>query len=420
MRKTILVRGPALSRSGYGEQTRFALRALRSREDLFDIYLVDVQWGQTGQITEDEEFVNWVQFLLQKTNFFMSNGQKCMCSLQVTIPNEWETLCDYNVGFTAGIETTKVAPGWLTQGNEKVNSILVVSNHAKSVYENTSYRAQNKDTGEVVDNYTLNTPVKVTNYPVRTYKSSPMNLTLHTDFNFFAVAQWGPRKNMGHTVRWFVEEFHDDENVGLIVKTNIANDSINDHFHLEKKVKLEVLKDFPDRKCKIYLLHGTLKDSEMTWLYQHDKVRALVSLTHGEGFGLPLFEASYNGLPIIAPFWSGQTDFLSAKNKNGKVRPMISRVDYTIQPIPEHAVWEGVLQADSMWCYPTEPSYKKKIREFYENPATLEGMAKKLKKHVLKEFEEEKMLNNFCESFWLPAWGPLEGNDLEQSLIEFG
>jgi glycosyltransferase involved in cell wall biosynthesis len=158
----------------------------------------------------------------------------------------------------------------------------------------------------------------------------------------------------------------------------------------------------------------------MTWLYQHDKVKAMISLTHGEGFGLPLFEAAYNGLPIIAPFWSGQTDFLTAKNKKGKLRPMISKVDYTIQAVPEGAVWDGVLQKDSMWCYPSETSYKTKIREFYENPQILESQARKLKKTVLRDFAEEKMLAHFCESFWLPQWGPMEGNAAaEDNVIEF-
>ena len=48
----------------------------------------------------------------------------------------------------------------------------------------------------------------------------------------------------------------------------------------------------------------------MANLYAHPKIKAYVSLTHGEGYGLPLFEAAYHGIPIIAPDWSGHLDFL--------------------------------------------------------------------------------------------------------------
>ena len=230
-----------------------------------------------------------------------------MVSLQVTIPNEWEKMCPINIGFTAGIETSKVSPQWIGSA-QVMDTILVVSNHAKQVYEATTYQVQNEQTGEVIPQFRCETPIKVTNYPVRTYEPQPMDIDFSTDFNFLAVAQWGIRKNMNNTVKWFIEEFHDEE-VGMVLKTNLANDSTKDHHFTREKLKSEILSHYPDRKCKIYLLHGTLEDTEMTWLYQHPKIKALASLTHGEGFGLPLFEAAYNGLPIICipqgiPSWS--------------------------------------------------------------------------------------------------------------------
>ena len=54
MKNKILLKGPVLSQSGYGEQARFALRALRSREDIFDIYIVPIAWGKTGWINYEQ------------------------------------------------------------------------------------------------------------------------------------------------------------------------------------------------------------------------------------------------------------------------------------------------------------------------------------------------------------------------------
>ena len=130
MKKRILVKAPALSRSGYGEQTRFAMRALRSVEDKLDIYLINIPWGHTGFITTDNEERHWLDSLLHKTILHTQEGGTFDLSLQVTIPNEWERIAPIDIGYTAGIETTKVAPHWIEKGNT-VEKIIVVSNHAK-------------------------------------------------------------------------------------------------------------------------------------------------------------------------------------------------------------------------------------------------------------------------------------------------
>ena len=117
MRKKILVRGPCLTRSGYGEHTRFVLRSLRTREDIFDIYIIPVNWGETGWSAGDSEERKWLDERIKLTSAYMHQNGKFDVSLQVTIPNEWEVLAPVNIGVTAGIETTKVAPAWLERAN---------------------------------------------------------------------------------------------------------------------------------------------------------------------------------------------------------------------------------------------------------------------------------------------------------------
>ena len=400
MKKKILVKAPALSRSGYGEQTRFALRALRTVEDKLDIYLVNIPWGHTGFITTDDEERRWMDGLLHKTVVYIQQGGTFDLSLQVTIPNEWERISPIDIGFTAGIETTKVAPQWLEKGNQ-VDKIIVVSNHAKSTYENTSYQATNQQTGEAV-NYKCTTPIDAVNYCVRGLaEPTGIDVELEYDFNFLTVAQWGPRKNLISTVRWFVEEFIDQE-VGLVVKMNMANDSLMDRMRSQKQLE-SLLASYSERKCKVYLLHGTLEEGEMSSLYNHDKIKAIFSLTHGEGFGLPLFEAACNGMPIICPLWSGQADFLYAPvkekgSKKMKTKALCAKVDYALHPVQQEAVWEGVIQPDSLWCYPEQGSAKMRLREVYKNYARFVSQAKKLQKHIHKEFSKEKQYEKFANS----------------------
>ena len=74
-RLKILVRGPALTMSGYGEQCRFALRSLRKHEDKFDVYLINTGWGHTGWVHEDSEERRWFDSILNKTiGYMQQNG----------------------------------------------------------------------------------------------------------------------------------------------------------------------------------------------------------------------------------------------------------------------------------------------------------------------------------------------------------
>ena len=113
MQKKILLKGPLLTRSGYGEQARYALRCLRSRPELFDIYIQPLTWGSTSWLGELNEEREWIDSKIEKTISFIQQGGQFDMSLQVTIPNEWEPLAEVNVGYTAGMETTQIAPSGL-------------------------------------------------------------------------------------------------------------------------------------------------------------------------------------------------------------------------------------------------------------------------------------------------------------------
>jgi glycosyltransferase involved in cell wall biosynthesis len=392
MRKKILLKGPLLTRSGYGEQSRFALRSLRSREDLFDIFIQPLQWGQTSWLNIDSEERRWIDQTIEKTiGYIQQNGQFDI-ALQITIPNEWEQLAPINVGYTAGIETTKVAPEWIMKGNQ-VDKIIVVSTHSKGVYENTVYEGTNEQTGQQLE-VSLNKTIDVVNYPVKLFDSLPdVNLNLEYDFNFLVVAQFGPRKNIPNTVKWFVEEFKDEE-VGLVVKTNIAKNCLMDREHLFGDMK-NFMTQLGEHKCKVYLLHGDMTDAEMHSLYRHSKIDALVALPHGEGFGLPIFEAAYSGLPVVATGWSGQMDFLV--DEGG--REHFYNVSFDIQPVQENVVWDGVIIKDSMWAYAREQSAKEKMRECYNDRKKAINSAE-YADNLHERFSAEKMYAKFVHSVY--------------------
>lgn len=362
-KRKILVRGPALSRSGYGEHCRSVLRALRS-DDRNEVYLLNVGWGHSGWISEDTEEREWIDNTIMNTARAVQSGVRDFAtSIQIQLPNEWQKLCEYNIGITAGVETTKAPEEWSNACLE-MDRVIVPSQHSKSCFSDD---VQEK--------------IEVINFPARKLKSKKIEFDVSTDFNFITVAQWNPRKNLEQTISSFIQEFQNEE-VGLIVKTGIAGGS---HIDREQtRERLEVLLNHvpQDRKCKVYLFHGSLSDEQMVSFYKNKNVSAYITTSHGEGFGLPVFEAAQHGVPVIAPIWGGIKDFSGDS---------FIELEYEERELEEHQIWEGVLEADSKWCFPKTGSVRTQMRELYNNLNKYKKIAKTHQNFISENFTEQSV-----------------------------
>lgn len=425
MRRKIIVRGPALSQSGYGEQTRFAMRCLKKHQDKFDLYLMNVGWGRTGWITTDDEERAWLDHLIGKTQLYIQETQgnpQFDVSLQVTVANEFEPIAAFNIGYTAGIETTKALPEWITRCN-LMNRIIVPSVHAKTVLQNSVHKIKNQFGSET--ELKLKVPVDVCGYAAREVTPKKIDLELETSFNFVSIAQWGPRKNIESTISSFVSEFYNEPDVGLILKTNMSKNNQFDKMFVENRLTsfVQNLPHYKMMKCKIYLLHGNLEESEMRGLLTDPRIKGFITTTHGEGFGLPIFESVLSELPVIAPAWSGHVDFLFAPKKDKdtgkmKMKPHFVKIEYDVQPVQKDAVIPNIIAEDSQWCYVKNYSARAGLRELFKNHAPHVAEAKKLKEYVLKEFDENKQFDSFVKSITdsLPTINDIKVSELEQAL----
>ena len=196
-KKNILIKAPALSMTGYGEQSRFLLKSLK-REKNIELYLNNIPWGASNNISEHSDESSWIKGLIAKTARVLREDHdfKFDASIQCTIPNEWENLAPINIGYTAGIECDRVSPVWLERAN-KMDKVITISKHSATVFKGTEYEIATEEDDSIIDELKLNTPIEYVNYGVRnTVKDRTFKLDLNTDFNLLTVAQFGPRKNI--------------------------------------------------------------------------------------------------------------------------------------------------------------------------------------------------------------------------------
>jgi glycosyltransferase involved in cell wall biosynthesis len=311
----LLFRGPIKTRSGYGAHSRDLLQALYE-SNMFDIKIDSCVWGSTPltALESNNTFHQWIEDNIVNVNVAVVPD----LYVQVTVPNEFQRIGKFNVGVTAGIETTMAPKEWV-DGCNRMDLVITTSNFSRDVLLQTVYNENEKNTGKLVKQFRINKPVEVLFEGVDTTiynnKYDGFELDIKEDFAFLFVGHWlkgelgQDRKDVGMLIKTFTESFKDKENQpALVLKTSSATFSVKEREVFRKRIEQLVngIKNPPS----IYLLFGDLTDGEMNGLYNHPKIKSMVSLTKGEGFGRPLLEFSMTGKPIIASNWSGHKDFL--------------------------------------------------------------------------------------------------------------
>src|SRR5210317_1864358 len=324
MNKPLLVyQAPIFTRSGYGDHARDILKSLFDL-DKYDVKLVPTRWGNTPQ-NQVDQITEFGQKML--SNVVTKVDRKPDIFMQMSVANEFEPKGNYNIGITAGVETT-VIPKEFIDGANKMDLTIVPSQFTKALFDKTQFQEQDKQTKQIIKTFKTEKPVEVLFEGVNkdiyeNVKSSDNDILegLESDFNFLFVGHWlkgnlgQDRKDVGMLIKTFSTIFKylpKEKRPGLILKTSHAGFSVIDRENTREKIEsvIKGLEDVPP----IYLLHGDLKETEMAELYNHPKVKAMVSFTKGEGYGRPLAEFATTGKSIIVSKWSGLVDFLPPQN----------------------------------------------------------------------------------------------------------
>ncbi len=412
---TLLAIAPVQSQSGYGKHSVDLIRSLININK-FDVKILPLRWGNTPlnalELGKDDDIISRIlpnpQLQKQPDVVF-----------QVTVPNEFNPLGQFNIGVTAGIETTIAPANWI-EGMNRMNINIVPSQFAKKAFAESVYTKNDQQTKQPIGQLKLEKSVDVIfeGCDTNIYKRIPETeisqklkdkmSKIEEDWAFLIVGHWLPgimgqdRKDIGMTLKVFFEAFKNKPNPpALIAKINSATFSILDRNEMIKRIG-DIKKSIPDATSlpNVYLFHGQLTDSEMNELYNHPKVKAMVSLTKGEGFGRPLLEFSMSGKPIIASGWSGHLDFLD--------KDLTMLLPGKIEKVHESVVNDFILK-DSQWFtadynvaanamlevfnnYNKHASNAKKMSYYNKNNYSLEMMQKKIEWFFEKnvpEFAEE-------------------------------
>ena len=371
-----ILQSPVWTRSGYGDWALSIAKSLL-RYNKFDLQLAPTVWGACSKKNLDGEINDPEgKELLGRIMKGPLNKQPELF-IQMTIPNEFQTPAKFNIGMTAGIETTVPRAEWI-EGLNRMNFNIVTSVHAHDVFSHARY---NKKThNDAIELLKVKTPMEVLFWgaDTKTYNKTAEKIAsledslkgIPEEFCFLFVGQWtagnmrADRKGIGFLVKAFLETFANMDNPpALILKTSGAQICIMDKYECISKINdvtSSVKQEMPPntRLPNIYLLHGELEDVEMNALYNHDKVKIHVSFTHGEGYGHPLLLSTLSGKPLLAPHWSGHLDFLNPT--------ICSFFEGNLVPIPDEAINDWFVK-DARWFEVDYAAAGKKMKHYFTN-----------------------------------------------------
>jgi len=380
-KKSVLLRSPVLSFTGYGVHSRQIAKWLLSKSDQIDLKFNITHWGESAWNLNQDKFGGIVNDVFQRSVDSKYKGVDV--SIQVQLPDEWDpTIGKVNIGVTAGVEADTCNPKWIEKINQ-MDLVIVPSSFVRDSFIRT---------GDVT------TQVVVVHESFQEFDEEKINtgfVDFSTDFNFLIFGQitglsfLTDRKNTFSSVKWLLEAFKDDPSVGVVVKTNTGKNSKKDRNFCQSIFETFVKQTRSGSFPKVHLLHGDLSEEEIYSLYRHPKIKALVSATRGEGFGLPILEAASQNLPVIATNWSGHLEFL----KKGR----FIGLDYKLQEVHETKHDGRIFLKGQKWADVSEEDFKRKLTKFRDSSSIPKQWAEDLGEKIRNKFSFEQIKKQYDE-----------------------
>jgi len=379
----VLVTAPIETRSGYGNHARDICQSL-IETDKYDVRIQSVRWGSTPPTALEKD--NPIHQEIEKRILRQPSMEKQPdLHLHIVIPNEFQPIGKKNIGMTAGIEHTLPPANWV-EGCNRMDMTIFTSEFSRDSFKNIEYDKLDNKTKQPVGKLKMDKPAEVLfeGADPEIYKETKIMSddlkkqfsNIKEDFCFLFVGHWlggnlgEDRKDIGMLLKVFYTLFKNHKNPpALILKTSGANFSVIDRNEIMKKINQVKQTINASKLPNVYLLHGDLTDEEMNQMYNHPKVKAHITFTHGEGFGRPLLEASFSGKPIIAPVSTGQADFLD--------KDYTVEIPHAMTKVPRSAFPDGYTDDAAEWSTVNYGIAGKMMKDVFENYGKYKLKAKK-------------------------------------------
>jgi glycosyltransferase involved in cell wall biosynthesis len=401
-KNSCVIYAPVDTLSGYGARSRDTVKSIiELKKDEWDIKVIPCPWGNTptGFIRENSEWHFLSEYILPSPQL---NAQPDIM-IWITVPNEFQKVGKYNIGITAGLEINIVPADWV-EGVNRMDLVLVSSEHSKKAFIESKFQRVNDKTKQVEGTVEVKVPIEVIFEGIDTniYKHLDKpnvkvgNLDqIPEDFCYLFVGHWlqgdlgEDRKNVGLLIKAFLEVFKNKKNKpALILKTSLVGPSYMDRDEVLKRVnmikRMASSLDVPN----VYLLHGEFTDAEMNELYNHPKVKAMVSLTKGEGFGRPLLEFTQSKKPLLTTNFSGHLDFLK-----GEFTTLINGTLTNVHP----SAANNMLIKEGQWFSPDHGQIGHYLKDMFENYKDYVDGGKRQGFYCKQNFSFEKMTEKMKE-----------------------
>jgi glycosyltransferase involved in cell wall biosynthesis len=385
--------------SGYGSRSRDLVKAI-IETNKYEVKLLSQRWGNTPfGFCEDNPEWSFLNELALQNNQLPKQPEVWM---QISVPNEFQPVGKYNIGCTAGIETTICPPDFI-EGVNRMDLTLVSSEHAKKVFQDSKYEKRNQQTNQVEGIVELQKPMEVlfegANLDIYKVLDTPCSLDIQVkeSFAYLFVGHWmqgdlsEDRKNVGLLIKAFYETFKNKANKpALILKTSQVGSSYVDREEILKKIKLIKKTVNSTNLPNIYLLHGEFTDEEINEIYNHSKIKAMISLTKGEGYGRPLLEFTLTKKPLITTGWSGHLDFLNPE--------FTTLIGGNLTNVHPSAANQFILK-EAQWFSPDPGQVGFYLKDVFENYKNYTDGAKRQAHYSKTNFSWDKMKEKTEELF---------------------